>query len=99
MKQRYFKKVATISINETLCTGCSRCLDVCPHGVILVSDGLARLVQKDNCMECGACAKNCPFNAITVKSGVGCSVAIIKGWLNKSAPNCDCGGSDKTDCC
>ncbi|MEE9601909.1 MAG: 4Fe-4S binding protein, partial [Thermoguttaceae bacterium] len=42
--------------------------------------------------ECGACAKNCPTEAITVEPGVGCVVAIIKGALSGTAPNCDCCG-------
>ena len=53
-------------------------------------------IANDACIECGACALNCPASAIEVNAGVGCAAAIIKGWLTKSEPSCDCSGGD---CC
>lgn len=97
MKQLYLKNVATLEVHTDLCTGCGRCIDVCPHEVLFLEEKIT-IVDKNLCMECGACMVNCPFDAITVKKGVGCSTAIIKGWINKTEPNCDCGGSP-SDCC
>lgn len=97
MELRHLKNVATLNLDQEQCTGCGRCIEVCPHQVLQL-DTKASIRDINRCMECGACAVNCPFSAITVKKGVGCSVAIIKGWINKSEPNCDC-GSSKSDCC
>jgi len=66
---------------EERCTGCSMCVNVCPHEVFVINNKKARIVDKDRCMECGACAKNCASSAIEVKPGVGCVYAIMVGKL------------------
>jgi ferredoxin len=43
------------------------------------------------CIECGACAVNCPEDALSLHPGVGCAAAILKGWITRSQPHCDCG--------
>ncbi len=96
MKHRYLKNVATLSLNKNKCTGCKRCLEVCPHKVFGFNGGKAEILDRDSCMECGACAANCPFGALEVSPGVGCASAIIKGWLTGSEPSCDCSGSGKS---
>ena len=90
MKHRYLKNVVTLGFNVNRCVGCKMCLDVCPHRVFAADEGKVKIVQKDSCMECGACALNCPTGAITVDPGVGCAIAIIRGWLTGSEPDCDC---------
>lgn len=97
MKLRYLRNVATLHFSAEKCIGCGRCAEVCPHRVFSMADHTAKIEDKDGCMECGACAKNCPVSAITVNPGVGCATAIIKGWLSKSEPSCDCLSSE--GCC
>lgn len=99
MRNRYLKNVATIAILAEKCTGCGACLEVCPHGVLEIADAKAVIVDKDACMECGACAMNCPFDAVAVKSGVGCTAAILTGWIRGTEPDCDCSGADSGGCC
>ena len=77
---RYLDGVVTLALDQPACTGCGRCLDVCPHGVFAVDGRKARLVDRDACMECGACARNCPVAAITVAAGVGCATGMINEW-------------------
>ena len=99
MKLEYIKGVATLSLSDgSKCTGCGRCVNVCPHNVFRVENGKAVIQNKDACMECGACKKNCPAGILEVKEGVGCAAALIYGMLNKTAPQCGCSGSDK-GCC
>jgi len=98
MKHRYLKNVSTLRLESEKCTGCGKCIEVCPHNVFLMSDRKLVIVDKDGCMECGACVKNCPFQALEVKPGVGCASAIIKGWLTGSEPSCDCSGSGDSCC-
>lgn len=98
MKHHYLKNVTTLRLLEEKCTGCGRCIEVCPHQVFAIKNDKSEIIDKDSCMECGACAQNCPFEAIEVKSGVGCASAVIKGWLTGTEPTCGCsdeGGS----CC
>ena len=80
-KFRYLKDVTTLKYDETLCTGCRRCLEVCPQAVFALAAGRAKLVDVDACMECGACAINCPVDALTVDAGVGCAAGLISEWL------------------
>ncbi len=99
MKHRYLKDVSTLIMDSEKCTGCGKCIEVCPHGVFALDNGKSDIVEKDSCIECGACVKNCPFNALQVKPGVGCASAIIKGWLTGTEPNCDCSGASSGSCC
>jgi NAD-dependent dihydropyrimidine dehydrogenase PreA subunit len=99
MKNRYLKNVSTLKMKSDKCTGCGRCLEVCPHNVFRIEDRKSVIVDKDRCMECGACVKNCSFNALEVKPGVGCAYAIIMGWLTGTEPSCDCSDGSGGSCC
>lgn len=69
--------VNTLKLDESLCTGCGICLNVCPHEVFEHKQRKITIANPADCMECGACQLNCPFHAIHVESGVGCSGSII----------------------
>lgn len=83
MRLRYIKGVATVKTEMLLCTGCGRCVDVCPRSVFMLNRKKAYIVDRDRCMECGACAKNCEPGAVTVESGVGCAQMILSKKLKK----------------
>jgi ferredoxin len=99
----YLKNVTSLKYDADKCTGCGRCVEVCPHRVFEMQDGKARITDKDLCMECGACAGNCEFGAISVKPGVGCASAMITGLLrygDMEKGSCGCGESgDGEGCC
>ena len=99
MNNQYLKNVVTLKLDQDKCTGCGRCTEVCPHRVLVIADNKAVIADLDNCIECGACVQNCAFDAIYVKSGVGCSYAIIKGWLSGSEPSCDCSAGESSESC
>ena len=84
----YLKDVVTLKHDIEKCTGCGRCLEVCPHRVFEPFEGKVKIADRDRCMECGACALNCPFEAIEVKAGVGCAAAIIRGFFTGEEPSC-----------
>ncbi len=83
---RYLENVATLHLDRARCTGCHRCVEVCPHGVFTLQSARARLIDRNACMECGACARNCPPKAITVAAGVGCASGLINEWLQSKDP-------------
>ena len=87
---RYLEGVATLRLDAQKCNGCMLCTTVCPHGVFVVEDRVARIVDLDACIECGACAKNCAQGAISLKPGVGCAAAIIHSWIHGGEPSCGC---------
>jgi len=96
---KYLTGVATIKYSPELCTGCRRCVEVCPHGVFIMKEKKASVVDRDLCMECGACANNCEFGALQVDSGVGCAAAIINSMIYGGEPTCDCSGEESGSCC
>ena len=101
MKQTYMSNVVTLNFTEDKCTGCARCIEVCPHGVFEMKNKRVAIIERDCCMECGACELNCAFGAITVKKGVGCASAMINGIVTKGDPDkgsCGCEG-DSGNCC
>ena len=95
---KYLANVTTLQFFAEKCTGCGRCVEVCPHGVFEMRDKRAVVTDRDRCMECGACAKNCEFNAIAVSTGVGCAAAIINSLIYGGAPSCDCSGTTSSCC-
>ena len=92
---RYLSGVTTLRLDREACVGCGQCELVCPHGVYVLEDRKASLVDPDGCMECGACALNCPSGAITVNPGVGCAAAIVNSWLKGKSKT----GSNPLKCC
>lgn len=65
-----------IKIDDEKCTGCGRCVDICPvEALNLVSANdphipkkkKAKLTEHD-CLGCAVCVRNCPTNAIKLNS-------------------------------
>lgn len=51
-------------IDATLCTGCGRCVDVCPTDALAQKDDKAVLAYPDQCTYCVECEDICPEGAI-----------------------------------
>jgi ferredoxin len=62
------KEKAEIRINEQLCTGCGRCVDVCKDFGLELRDGIAAVSATPlfGCIGCGHCMAVCPEGAITI---------------------------------
>jgi NAD-dependent dihydropyrimidine dehydrogenase PreA subunit len=59
----------TVSVDQSACVACGRCLQVCPQGVFdWSSSGRADAVSPDACIRCGRCLQVCPAGAITVNA-------------------------------
>ncbi|MCP4153911.1 MAG: 4Fe-4S dicluster domain-containing protein [bacterium] len=98
---KYLKGVATLKLEQNKCTGCGRCVEVCPHKVFTIENQKAVLQDFDACMECGACQMNCPTEAVNVRAGVGCAYAIVNSKLRgKKSPSCGPEpGAENSACC
>lgn len=63
-------KMPSVSVNTSKCSGCGKCVDICPEKVFeLVRDGerlISKVAAEDRCFACMACALKCPQTAITV---------------------------------
>ena len=95
---KYLANVATLQHSRDKCTGCGRCVEVCPQSVFEMRDKRAAIIDRDLCMECGACALNCEFGAISVSAGVGCAAALINSMITGGPPTCGCGDT-AAGCC
>ena len=58
-------------VDPQRCTGCGRCVAVCPPHVLSLDavDGRKRALLHDppGCTGCALCAVHCPFDAITMR--------------------------------
>ena len=99
MTFHYLKNGETLRLDPARCTGCGRCVEVCPHAVLVLEDHRVTITDRAACMECGACMRNCAPAAIAVKAGVGCASAVIAGLVRGTEPTCGCSGpSGAGDC-
>jgi NAD-dependent dihydropyrimidine dehydrogenase PreA subunit len=59
------------AIDAARCTGCGRCIAVCPAHVLTFETErwtkFAVLMDADPCTGCSLCEARCPFNAITMR--------------------------------
>ena len=53
------------AVNEPKCTGCKKCLSVCPEDAISIVDGKA-VINKQECIGCGRCLSSCSEKAVYV---------------------------------
>lgn len=97
----YLKNVSTLKLDTEKCTGCKKCVEVCPRQVLIIRERKVDIVDRDACIECGACQKNCAFDAITVNSGVGCAQAYFTALITGGEPVCGCekGEKNSSGCC
>jgi ferredoxin len=65
-----------ISVDESLCTGCGKCVDACPVEAMSLVNAYkpqqprlrkARL-HEDACLGCGVCVRTCPHQALKLQS-------------------------------
>ena len=63
-----FSRIDGISVNvdESLCNGCGKCVEVCVFRGREIIDGKAKIYQ-DRCLGCGRCAEVCPTGATTIE--------------------------------
>ncbi|NHJ23896.1 MAG: 4Fe-4S dicluster domain-containing protein [Candidatus Lokiarchaeota archaeon] len=54
----------TITLDEEKCTGCGKCVEVCPFNLRILKQGKSSVDPK-LCVGCGRCVKVCPEKAIS----------------------------------
>ena len=55
-------------VNEDLCTGCGKCVNVCPYTAIKLNEARGKVEVTDvNCKGCGSCAATCPVGAMQLR--------------------------------
>ncbi|MFQ6068044.1 MAG: FAD-dependent oxidoreductase [Candidatus Bathyarchaeia archaeon] len=57
-----------VSVDEELCTGCAKCVDICPFQALSVDEVTQKAkVIEAKCNGCGSCAATCPVGAMQLK--------------------------------
>lgn len=59
-REEYFHAIKLIT---SKCTGCTKCVRVCPTQALRVRNGVVEL-DSNRCVDCGKCVVECPFGAI-----------------------------------
>lgn len=53
-------------IDESMCSGCTRCYKACPFDAIVGASKQIHTVIQDVCTGCQLCAKSCPQDCLTI---------------------------------
>jgi NAD-dependent dihydropyrimidine dehydrogenase PreA subunit len=53
-------------VDESKCTGCGNCVEVCPSEVFELKDEKSKVVRPEECVECETCVSECAEEAITL---------------------------------
>ncbi len=61
---RWFRRFFPATVDQTVCTGCGICAELCPEHAIAMRDGKAEI--SDVCQSCQRCVGFCPVGAIGV---------------------------------
>jgi len=56
-------------LDETKCTGCGWCAEICPVDALAMKSGTPFLARPARCVSCGLCADVCPAKAIELRAG------------------------------
>jgi len=82
-----------LKVDNSLCMGCTHCMNVCPTEAIRIADGKA-IIYENRCIDCGECFKACPVNAFIVEQddfdlifGFKCRVALVPAVLMGQFPD------------
>ncbi|MDE7297708.1 MAG: NADH-quinone oxidoreductase subunit NuoF [Lachnospiraceae bacterium] len=59
------KALISLSIDPSLCKGCTKCARLCPVGAISGTVKEPHKIDPAKCIKCGACKAGCPFKAIS----------------------------------
>ncbi len=51
-------------LDETKCSGCAECVDVCPAECLELRPPLPHLPRPGDCVSCGLCVLICPDGAL-----------------------------------
>jgi len=63
---RAWARLPLPELDERRCTGCGRCVAVCPAECLALAGPLPWLPRPGACIRCTACAVACPTEAIAV---------------------------------
>jgi len=55
-----------VKVNNSLCTGCGGCINICPVCAITLQQGDDKATVNANCNDCKVCIRACPVNVFSL---------------------------------
>ena len=55
-------KTGVYMISKKLCTGCGKCAEACPFGLVIENEN----APASKCIACGICVKACPMEVLEI---------------------------------
>lgn len=74
-----------ICIDEKICVGCKKCVDICPGNLLTIKNSCAVCRDVRDCWGCCACVKICPNGAIAYQLSADLGGAGAKFFAKDSA--------------
>jgi len=62
-----YKYLPTVAVDDSLCDGCEKCIELCPGKVFVMDGELAVVTNPLDCVFCNDCQEFCEPKAISVK--------------------------------
>jgi adenylylsulfate reductase subunit B len=59
----------SIEIRQENCIGCGKCAEICPGGLIKLTNSKSSIPRPERCWGCASCVKECPSEAIALYLG------------------------------
>lgn len=79
-----YKNLPGIVVSEA-CTGCEKCVEVCPRKVLVLEDGRAKATNTVECSLCKLCVEECEAGAISISPVLDSFVLTIESSGSMSA--------------
>jgi iron only hydrogenase large subunit-like protein len=76
----------SVSLDKTLCKGCTNCLKRCPTEAIRVRGGRAHIID-ERCIDCGVCVRVCENHAKIVRTDCLADIQQFKYRIALPAPS------------
>jgi ferredoxin len=76
-----------IVVDESLCTGCESCVEVCPRDSLALNEHGFIIMVNERCHSCGHCISVCPENALSHKDYPFKEYPLIKDKIDPSMLN------------
>lgn len=65
-----YQHVGDIEIDGKTCTGCAKCVEVCPTNVLEIEGGKLSVADINACILCGDCVNVCPVDPAALTQGM-----------------------------
>lgn len=85
IKNRFSGSGFTMVANHDNCTGCGKCISICPQKIITKREDGKVVIDQDHCMGCGFCKTQCEHDALELKMTMPMRESIHEYFLKEGS--------------